>query len=323
MKIDLAVMGNLVVDDLVFADGRTRMGEPGGAVLYAALGAAIHEGVRVSIVAPVGDDYPRSALDALEARGIDVSGLRPLGGPGLRTWLLYEPSGRRIVPRRGCPTHRDASPSPRDLAAPAAQARAIHLTPAPIWSQKALLEALAPRAGRCHVSLDPHEPVTAESLPAWRPALELLDAFFVSAEEIRLPGDAQARSLALEAGKSVRGRPRLRRVLLKQGERGGVLHDTTMGADLPWPSRTGALVVDQTGAGDAFAGGFLAGLLLGEPDSVSLTRGLVSASFAIEGWGAAGLLAATPAAARARFEAWRGDDQPTRPMAFAPKRHGA
>ena len=41
MTPDLVVLGNLLVDDLVFQDGRTRMGEPGGAVLYAALGAAL------------------------------------------------------------------------------------------------------------------------------------------------------------------------------------------------------------------------------------------------------------------------------------------
>jgi hypothetical protein len=46
----------------------------------------------------------------------------------------------------------------------------------------------------------------------------------------------------------------------------------------------------------------------------------VSASFAIEGWGAAGLLAATSAAARSRFESWLGDDRPTQPIAIAPKR---
>jgi sugar/nucleoside kinase (ribokinase family) len=319
MKIDLAVMGNLVVDDLVFTDGRTRMGEPGGAVLYAALGAAIHEDVRVSIVAPVGDDYPRAALDALRERGVDLSGLRPLGGPGLRTWLLYEPAGRRIVPRRGCPSHEAATPTPSDLASQGAQARAVHLTPAPIWSQKALLKALAERGGACHVSLDPHEPVTAESLRAWRPAFGLLDAFFVSADEVRLPGEPPASALAAEAGPG----DRMRRVLLKQGERGGLLHDRATGRELVWPARTGALVVDPTGAGDAFAGGFLAGLLLGEPDHVALTRGLVSASFAIEGWGAAGLLAATSNAARSRFESWLGDDQPTQPIVIPSKRHGS
>ena len=37
MTLDLVIAGNLLVDDLVFQSGQTRMGEPGGAVLYAAL----------------------------------------------------------------------------------------------------------------------------------------------------------------------------------------------------------------------------------------------------------------------------------------------
>jgi hypothetical protein len=38
---DLVVLGNLLVDDLVFPDERTRMAKLGGATLYAALGASL------------------------------------------------------------------------------------------------------------------------------------------------------------------------------------------------------------------------------------------------------------------------------------------
>src|SRR4029079_2069189 len=80
----LVVLGNLLVDDMVFPDGRTRMAEPGGATLYAALGASLW-GLAAGVASVRGDDYPASALDALTARGVDLSGVRPLGGPGLRT----------------------------------------------------------------------------------------------------------------------------------------------------------------------------------------------------------------------------------------------
>ena len=35
--LDLVLAGNLLVDDIVLADGTTLLGEPGGAVLHAAL----------------------------------------------------------------------------------------------------------------------------------------------------------------------------------------------------------------------------------------------------------------------------------------------
>ena len=40
---DLVMMGNLLVDDIVLQDGTTLMGEPGGAILHAALAASFGE----------------------------------------------------------------------------------------------------------------------------------------------------------------------------------------------------------------------------------------------------------------------------------------
>ncbi len=169
MTPDLVCLGNLIVDDVVFADGTTRMGEPGGAMLYAALGAALWE-ASVAIVAPLGDDYPARTLHALEERGVDLSGLRPLGRPGLRTWLLYEPSARRVVHRLGAASHADASPGPDDLAGRFAGARAFHLTPTPLACQAALLRSLGGR-GDALISVDPHDPVREDNLEEWRAAL--------------------------------------------------------------------------------------------------------------------------------------------------------
>jgi len=294
---DLVCLGNLIVDDVVFADGTTRMGEPGGAMLYAALGA-LPWGLRVAVVAPLGDDYPARTLHALEERGVDLSGLRPLGRPGLRTWLLYEPAARRVVHRLGAASHADASPAPADVAERFPGARAFHLSPTPLACQLPLLRALAPRADAL-VSLDPHDPVREDNLAAWREALALTDVFFVSDEELQLDGvvgDPRGALARLAGG-------RLRHVLLKRGRQGGVLYDARTGATATWEARTHAFV-DPTGAGDAFAGGFLSGLLDGEDAAGALERGVVSASFALEGWGAAGLLAETPAAARQRAREW-------------------
>ena len=41
MSLDLVIAGNLLVDDIVYPDGRTRMGEAGGAALYMALAASL------------------------------------------------------------------------------------------------------------------------------------------------------------------------------------------------------------------------------------------------------------------------------------------
>ncbi len=298
MRAELVCLGNLIVDDVMFADGTTRLAQPGGASLYVALAAALW-GTRVAIVAPVGDAYPRETLDALVARGVDLSALRPLNRAGLRTWLRYEPAGRRLEHQPSSPTHVEASPTPEDLAVVSTDSRAFHIAPIPVVCQERLVEALAARRD-CHVSIDPHEPIREDTLAQWRPLLNAIDTLFVSEEEIALPGldDTPAQALRrLESG-------RLRSVELKQGAAGGVHFDVATQRAFRWPAHT-RKVVDPTGAGDAFAGGYLSGLLAGLRTPASLARGVVSASFALEGWGAEGLLAATSSEAGARFDEWR------------------
>jgi len=91
-------------------------------------------------------------------------------------------------------------------------------------------------------------------------------------------------------------------VVYKQGARGGLALDPRGGRFQRWQPLSSE-VVEPTGAGDAFAGGLLAGRLLGDARDLALARGLVSASFALGGKGPEGLLGATPAAARERLVA--------------------
>ena len=81
------LLGNLLVDDVVLADGTTRMGQAGGALLYGALGATVWES-RPGLVSVLGDDYPAEVLEQLRQRGVDLTGVHPLGRSGVRTWLL-------------------------------------------------------------------------------------------------------------------------------------------------------------------------------------------------------------------------------------------
>lgn len=297
---ELLIAGNLLVDDLVLESGLTRLGEPGGAVLYAALAASLWSS-RVGCVSVCGDDYPPLALLALAGRGVDLAGVRSLGGPGVRTWLLYEAAARRMVPRLGCPSHAAVSPRPEQLPAPYWQARACHLAPMPLACQLELARALGKNPG-CLLTLDPYLPIGEDTLDAWRPVLALVDAIFPAAEELRLDGlDAEPRAaLRRLAG------GRLRYVVLKRGERGGLLYDLATDRLQTWPARAGA-VVDSTGAGDAFAVGFITALLDGQEASAALQRAVVSASFALAGWGPLGLLAATPSAAAARLREWSAE----------------
>ena len=300
MTPDLVLLGNLLVDDVVFSDGRTRMGQPGGAIAYASLSAALW-GARVGCVSLRGDDYPEAALEQLRARGISTSGIRALGRNGVRTWLLYEGRVRRVVHRLGSLSHEDVSPGPDDVPESWRDAAAFHLAPMPIALQERLARRLG--AGGAHLSIDPHELVTEQSLSRWREVLAHADAFFPSEDELRLDDAQTDPRRALK--RLVIGR--LRFVAFKRGLKGGLLYDALEDRFHEWGPRTHG-VVDPTGAGDAFAAGFLVAHLRGLPVEDRLRHGVVTASFALEDWGPDGLLAATPPDAAARLREWFGQE---------------
>lgn len=296
---DLVVIGNLLIDDAVFPDGRTFMREPGGACLYVSLAAALWN-ARVAVVSVRGDDYPPAALDALLARGIDLSGVRELEGPGLRTWLLYEAAGRRVIHHLGLPSHDEVSPGPRQIPTHCLDARAFHLAPMPLDRQAELVRALAPRR-EAGLSLDPYEPVTEANFAAWKAVLEDVDMFFVSEDELRLDDvddDPRASVRRLAGG-------RLRFVAFKRGPRGGLLYDAHAGSFIEWPP-VPRLTGDPTGCGDALAGGFLAAVLAGCDVQEALDRAAISVSFCLEDWGARGLMRATHEEAQKRLREWLG-----------------
>jgi len=292
MSPELVVFGNLLVDDVVYADGRTRMGQPGGAVLYLALAARLF-GISVGVVSRRGDDYPVQMLAALEERGIDLGGVCSTAVAGVRTWLLYEGRQRRVVHRLSGPSHEEVSPRYAELPTAWRRAAAFHLAPMPRSVQSGLVESLGAER-RALLSIDPYDLLDEELLPRWRALLERVDVLFLSEDEMLLDGEAVAAAGRLAAGRDAQ-------VVFKRGRRGGVfLHQ---GQQQKWLPRA-AEEVDPTGAGDAFAAGFLAARLRQLPTRRALQQGVVAASFALAGQGPDGLLVATPAAASERLAGW-------------------
>ena len=300
-RLDLVLLGNLLVDDVVFADGRTRMAQPGGAILYASLAAALW-GARVGCVSLLGNDYPPSALEALRGRGIALDGVHPLGTDGVRTWLLYEGGVRRVVHRLGCPSHEAVSPMPEHVPAAWRRARAFHLAPMPFATQRTLIEAIRSWEqpdSPALISLDPHLPLNESTFDEWRALLALVDVFLPSDDEMHWADAAKdpAAFARLASG-------RLRHILWKQGVSGGTLYDAKNRRASHWQAG-GAPAQDPTGAGDAFMAGFVTATLEGTELGEALRRAAVTAEFAIQAWGPDGLLRATRDEAKARLAAWR------------------
>jgi sugar/nucleoside kinase (ribokinase family) len=170
----------------------------------------------------------------------------------------------------------------------------------PFESQMALVDALSPRRESA-LSLDPHEPVREDNLERWQGLLEKVDMFFVSEDELWLDDTAENPRAALR--RLVGGR--LRFVAFKRGTRGGLLYDVKSDTFIEWPP-VPRLTGDPTGAGDAFAGGFLASVLAGGSVQDALDRGTIAVSYCLEDWGARGLMRGTAADAKRRLKDWLG-----------------
>ena len=289
-------VGNLSIDDLVYPDGTTRWCVPGGNSAYAALGMAVW-GERPELLAVRGPEYPTEALDGR----VDFSGTR--GNPvNLRNWGLYEDDGsRQFVFRRATGNWLEFCPRPSDLRA--GPVDFCHLAPLPWDLQAEFASELRDRGAR-FVSVDPDDRRIAElsradivgllrRIDAFLPSRQDAEALFPNAN----PAEAMRRLRDLG--------PDTAFVALKLGAEGVLVHragEATMLAVPPVASD----VVDTTGAGDAFCGGFLVGLARHGDAASAALMGSVSASFATEATGLDALARASPEIAAARMAALAG-----------------
>jgi sugar/nucleoside kinase (ribokinase family)/fructoselysine-6-P-deglycase FrlB-like protein len=295
---DVIVVGNLTVDDVVHPNGETTMASPGGNTIYAATGALIW-GLSVGVVARVGADFPAAALDRLRDAGLDTGGLRPIEGPTVRNWVIYEHDGHRSWVYRTPPERSlEVAPGPEDIPSGWTDqkqdlAPVVHVAAMPLGPAASIVGHLRADGQRAVVTLDTHE-----AWPAGRDDVLALarrvDVFVPSHGELAAIlgyDDPERACRELQA----EGVPA---VVVKCGERGAVV-----GAPGGPPVRIAApdvAVMDATGAGDTFCGGLAAGLAIGESLLVAAQRGAATAGAALAASGSLRLLRRAGVAERLR-----------------------
>jgi sugar/nucleoside kinase (ribokinase family) len=322
MTIDCICCGGLRIDYLITPDGQAHVREMGGNALYAAVGARVWSD-RVGLLARVGENYPTGWLDTLKQHGLDVSGIHVVPGTqDMRTFYAYTDPRTRTDTDPATHFARIGLPLPDDLAdyvhstpgqddpdeyEPLAVrpddwprtfdgACALHLSPISICTHTSL-PTRARQSGVTQVTADPGERYMVPRLrPHVEALLQNLDVFLPSEMEVRsLLGEVDLWGAAVEF---VRHGPRI--VVVKIGDQGALVYEQDSKRHThvpPYPAR----VVDVTGAGDSFCGGFMVGLATtGDPIRAAL-YGTVSASFAIEGYGALYALSQSPIEARRRL----------------------
>ncbi|HEY2421847.1 MAG TPA: PfkB family carbohydrate kinase [Neobacillus sp.] len=282
-EVDLVFIGHLTLDDTVLPNGKTNFDSLGGAALYSAAGANLWS-KQLGLVSRIGNDYDPTILENL---GIDTTGVAAHCQPNIHIWALYDRSGHRyFIPQKGGGNYLDMSPVPNEIPMIYLQsARGYHIAPMPLPCQEKMVETLS--LLDAIITVDPHhEWLEPEYFERWNKMLARVDIFLPSEDEFTtfwgIPKEDDPEKYKEWIIKTAKLGPRI--VVLKLGEKGVFIYDSFDDVFYSVPS-VAEKVVDVTGGGDAFCGGFLSGYILTSDTLTAALYGTVSSSFVIEDFG--------------------------------------
>lgn len=229
-------------------------------------------GVRTSLAAFVGDDFPQDYRQALRKSGVDLTDLRMVRGEKTpAAWIFGERGGDQMAvidqgamlgaAARAMQTHAVRN------------SRLVHLmTGRPAYYRR--IAVLARRLGK-EVAVDPSQEIhyvyTAADLKA---LLRGARYFFGNEAEVR----QAMKFLRLRSPRALA--ERIPVLVHTMGARGSVIHAD--GETFKIPRFRPKRIVDVSGAGDAYRSGFYAGLSRGYDLRGCGILGAAAASFAVE-----------------------------------------
>jgi sugar/nucleoside kinase (ribokinase family) len=294
--MSLVVVGSVAFDTIQTPWGR-RDKIVGGSGTYFCLAASFFTSPK--IVAVVGEDFPPEGIELFKIRGVDTAGLEVRSGRTFHWEGRYgfDPNQRETI-KTELNVYKDFRPV---LPASYRQADIVFLANIdPDLQDSILAQVRKPEL----VAMDTMNLwIAAKPESTWN-LLKRVDILFANDEEVRML--TQETNLIKAGKKILAAGPKL--VVTKKGEHGAlVLGRKFVFGVLGHPSED---VVDPTGAGDSFAGGFL-----GYLDKMSKFRrpeirraavyGSVLASFAIEDFGIKRFQSLRPDEIKSRFRYFR------------------
>ena len=278
---DVISVGHFAIDSIFLPGRRMPFVVLGGSVAYFSF-AARRLNATVSVVSKVGDDFPGAYVWWLEQEGIDLSGMVKVeNAQTTRFELKYSNnlSNRKLRLKNEAPpiTVNDL---PKSL-----KAKAIHIAPVAGEVSYKVVKKLKNCADL--LSLDPQGlvrkfdekgNVTLGSLKNKR-ILELVDIYKSSLNEIKA---ATGRSRLDSAIKAIHDYG-VETVIVTLGMKGAVLSVEETSYNIP--AYKSKKIVDPTGTGDVFVGGFLAEYIRGENSLWCACVGSAAASLVVEAAG--------------------------------------
>jgi sugar/nucleoside kinase (ribokinase family) len=272
-KSSLLVVGSVGLDTVETRAGK-RSEVLGGAASYFSVAASFLAPVRLTAV--VGTDFPTEHTRLLEGRNVDLAGLERVPGRTFRWSGVYAPDfSTRTTLDTQLNVFQDFQPK-----LPSAWAGSEYVFLAnidPVLQLAVLEQSSKPKFVAC----DTMNFWISGKRDALVRLLERVDMLLLNDEEARqLSGEANLPAAARAIRKLGPGA-----VVIKRGDAGALLfHEAGVFAAPAFPIEN---VVDPTGAGDSFGGGFM-GWLTHEGDTspatirTAMIMGSVLASFSVE-----------------------------------------
>jgi sugar/nucleoside kinase (ribokinase family) len=294
-------MGILVVGSVALDSVRTPSGYAeeilGGSAVFFGIAASYF--TDVSVIAVVGDDFPERHMAFLQGKGIDTSGLHRQAGRTFR-WKGEYSGDLNVAKTLDTQLNVFGEFKPR-MTAEQRQGEYLFLGNIDPDLQRSVLEQMQkPRIVAC------------DTMNYWIDNKRESVLNVLALVDIVLVNDAEARHLAGEQNLFRAARRILswgpRHVVVKRGEYGAVLMGPKSIFEVPaYPVED---VVDPTGAGDSFAGGFMGYLAAkGSADDADLRQALVfgsvMASFNVTDFGTSRLGALTFTEVEGRFREFK------------------
>lgn len=291
--MSLIVIGTIAYDSIETVH-ESRVDVLGGSATYFALAASRY--IEPRLVGVVGEDFKQEHRELFAQQGVHAGGLEVVPGKTFRWGGRYEPDwNTRHTTFTELHVLADFDPK---VAAEHRGSKYVFLANAvPAIQAKALDQIERPTF------------VMADTMNLWIECaredlfslMRRIDAIVLNDEEARM---LTGESNLIRAASAVLGMgPRY--VILKKGEHGSFLMSSDVHFSLPaYPV---VEVVDPTGAGDSFAGGFM-GYLAAQDDTSPATmrkamlHGTVTASFCVQGFSVDSMTAVTREAIDRRYD---------------------
>jgi sugar/nucleoside kinase (ribokinase family) len=278
---DVVVVGHFSIDSISLPNKRVPYVVLGGSAAYTSL-ILKRLGATVSVVSKVGGDFPNAYLWWLKEEGVNLSGVAKVeNAQTTRFELKYDTSmSKRILRLKTKALPINVEDLPKSL-----KAKAVHIAPIANEIPFEVVDKLRNCAE--FLSVDPQGLVrnfdsqgyfTCSSLKEKR-LLEIVNIYKSSSNEIKaatnLPDTNSAIKAVHDYGVKI--------VIVTFGMKGALL--SIEGTKYKIPACKPEKILDPTGAGDVFIGGFLAEYVRGEDALWCACVGSAAASISVEAVG--------------------------------------